>query len=383
MLNQASIDGLRIAPTSGFPVLSVYLNLPPGPESLRTAQSRMKELLATVAADAETLDREQRRSVLADVAALSSDLGRLGSDLGRGVAIFRSSGAGLDEQLALPGPVRDRALLADGPYLRPLEAMIEHYPRYCVAVVGRRLGSIFRFSMGELETWEEMRAEEIRKANYGGFTGYDEQHVRARAEEVAAKHFRAVARRLAALMRDEDAFDLLVVGGSEAHVAATIEALPADVLARLAGSFTIDPGTMTPATVLDHARRVAADREAAEERSLVAELFDAAGSGSNAVLGLEEVCAAAGNRAIGELFVQADAVTPGSVCDTCGRISCDRDGPCPVCGAPVRPVPDVVDRLGDAVRAAGGRVRHILTRGPLAAPQVGARLRFSVELDAT
>ncbi|MEN8112777.1 MAG: hypothetical protein ABFS21_00195 [Actinomycetota bacterium] len=384
MLDQASVDRLRHTPTKGFPVLSVYMNIPPGPESLRTAHARMKDLLTPVATDAERLDRDHRRSILADVEALSGDVGRLGSDLGHGVAIFRSSGAGVDEQMALPGPVRDRAIVDDVPYLRPLESMIEHFPRYCVAVVGRRIGSIFRFSMGRLETWEEMRAEEIRKANYGGFAGYEEQRVRARADDVAAKHFGLIAGRLAELMREEQAFDLLIVGGSNSHVSATIDALPPDVFGRLAGSFTIDPGTMTPAVVLDHARRVGADREAAEERRLVADLFDLAESGMRAVLGLEAVCAAVNRRAVDVLFLQAGRVTPGSVCGNCSRISRDRDGACAVCGAEVHPVPDVIDRLGEAVRAAGGRVRHILSDGPLVEVEVGARLRYPLEmLDAT
>ncbi|MEN8234140.1 MAG: hypothetical protein ABFR89_04380 [Actinomycetota bacterium] len=384
MLDHVSIDRLRHAPTKGFPVLSVYINLPPGPESLRNLPARMKDLLASVTADAELLDREHRRSILADIDALPRDSSRLGVDLGHGVAIFRSSGAGLDEQMALPGPVRDRAILDEAPYLRPLESMIEHFPRYCVAVVGRRLGSIFRFSMGRLETWEEMRAEEIRKSNYGGFAGYEEQRVRARTDEVTAKHFGLVAGRLAELMREEDAFDLLIVGGSDSHVAATIDALASDVFGRLAGSFTIDPGTMTPALVLDHARRVAADREVVEERRFVGDLFDAAASGGNAVLGLEAVCAAVNRRAVDVLFLQADRVTPGSVCEACERISRERDGACSVCGATVHPVPDVIDRLAESVRAAGGRVRHILTEGPLADVEVGARLRYPLEiLDAT
>ncbi|MEA2010893.1 MAG: hypothetical protein U9N78_09315, partial [Actinomycetota bacterium] len=155
-------------------MLSVYVNLQPGPESLRNLPARIKDLLAQVEATSEVLPRSQRLSIREDVQALSRDVGRFGTDLGHGVAVFRSSGAGIDEQFALPGPVRDRAIVDTSPYIRPLEAMIEHYQRYCVTVVGRRLGSIFRFSMDQLETWEEMRDEEIRKANYGGFSGYEE-----------------------------------------------------------------------------------------------------------------------------------------------------------------------------------------------------------------
>jgi len=377
VLDQVTVDRLREMDPMGFPVLSVFVNLQPGPESLRTVPARIKDLLGHVEESSASLPRLQRLSLREDVAALTNDIGRFGSDLGHGVAIFRSNGAGIDQQLVLPGPVRDRAVIDVAPYLRPLEAMIEYYSRYCVAVVGRRFSSIFRFSMDELETWEEMRDEEIRKANFGGFAGYEEQRVRSRAEEVTARHYRAVAGRLAELKRSEGGFDLLIVGGADSHIEGTIEALPPDVASLVAGTFSIDPGTMTPATVRDHARRVAVAWEVQDEQRVIAGLFDVASSGGRAVLGLDEVCGVVNQRAVDILYVQAGDITPGSVCTGCGRVSRDRGVACSVCGQPTRSVPDVIDRLSESVRAAGGHVRYILNAGPLSDFEVGAQLRYS------
>ncbi len=376
VLDQAQIDRLRQTDAGEFPVLSVYVNLEPGPDSLRTLPPRIKDLLAQVEISSESLPRPQRLSIREDVRALSRDVGRFGTDLGHGVAIFLSSGAGIDEQFALPGPVRDRAIVDAGPYTRPLEAMIEHYQSYCVTVIGRRIGSIFRFSMDQLDTWEEMRDEEIRKANYGGFSGYEEQRVRARAEEMAARHYRHVAERLAELRRTDGGFDLLIVGGSDVHVAGLLDVLPTDVAAVMAGTFVVDPGTMTPATVLEHARRVAAEWEVEEERRLVADLFDAAASGGTAILGLEEACVAVNRRAVEVLYIQAERTTPGSVCLECERVTCETGSVCAICGGELSAVPDVVDRLSELVRSTGGRVRHILNEGPLAEVEAGALLRY-------
>ncbi len=380
MLNQSSIDRLRQMDTHGFPVLSVYVNLQPGPESLRTVPARMKDLLTGVEAAAADLPREHRLSLRADVETLENDLGRFGADLGRSVAVFRSNGAGIDQQFVLPGPVRERAIVDTSAYLRPLEAMIEYYSRYGVAVVGRRFASIFRFSMDQLETWEEMRDEEVRKSNFGGFAGYEEQRVRARADEIAAKHYRAVAGRLAELKRSEDGFDFLILGGPEVHVEGTIEALPPDVAELVAGTFVIDPGTMTPATVKERSRVIAAEWEEREDERLIDELLDTAASGGRAVLGLDAVCSVVNQRAVDTLYVQAGETTPGTVCTGCGRVSRERDEICSVCGAPTIPVPDVIDRLSESVRAAGGSVRHILSPGPLSEFEVGARLRYSTVL---
>ena len=377
MLDQAQIDRLRRIDIGGYPVLSVYVNLEPGPESLRNIPARIKDLLAQTEVSSEAQPRSQRLSIREDVDVLSRDVGRFGTDLGHGVAVFRSSGAGLDEQFALPGPVRDRAIIDTAPYIRPLEAMVEHYQRYCVVVVGRRFGSIFRFSMDQLDTWEEMRDEEIRKANYGGFSGYEEQRVRARADEMAARHYRHVAERLAELRRSDGGFDLLIVGGSDPHVAGLLETLPPDVADVSAGTFVIDPGTMTPATVLDHARRVAAEWEVQEEHRIVADLFDTAASGGFAVLGLEETCAAVNRRSVEVLYIQAERTTPGSTCADCGRVTCETGSACPVCGGSLHSIPDVVDRLSESVRNTGGRVRHILNAGPLGGVEAGAMLRYA------
>jgi peptide chain release factor subunit 1 len=379
-VDQALIDRLRQTDTNGFPVLSVFINLEPGPESLRNVPATIKELLAQVDDASMGFSRAQAMSVREDVQAISSSIGRFGTDLGRSIAIFRSSGAGLDEQVALPGPVRDRAILDTAPYLRPLEAMLEHYQRFCVAVVGRRIASIFRFSMGSLETWEEMRDEEVRKANYGGFSGYEEHRVRARSDELAVRHYRHVGARLAELQRNGNGFDLLIVGGSDAHVAGTVDALPPDVAARLAGSFTVDIRTMTPATVLAHAQRVAAAWEHEREQKLVADLLDAAASGGDAVLGLEPVCEAVNQRAVDVLFIQIGRAVPGFVCAECGWVSCTADPTCRACGAGLRWVPDLIDRLIESVRTSGGAVQHVLTDGALADVEVGARLRYSLAM---
>jgi peptide subunit release factor 1 (eRF1) len=380
VVDQASIDRLRQTDTNGFPVLSIFVNLEPGPESLRNVPATIKDLLAQVDEASMGFSHAQAMSVREDLQAVSSRIGRFGTDLGRSIAIFRSSGAGLDEQLSLPGPVRDRAILDTAPYLRPLEAMLEHYQRFCVAVVGRRIASIFRFAMGRLETWEEMRDEEVRKANYGGFSGYEEHRVRARSDELTARHYRHVGARLAELQRSEDGFDLLIVGGSDSHVAGTVAALPPDVAGRLAGSFAIDPRTMTPAIVLDHAQRVAAAWEQQREQKLVADLVDTAASGGDAVLGLESVCDAVNQRAVEVLVIQIGRAVPGFACAECGWVSCATDNECRVCGSELQRVPDLVDRLSDSVRASGGTVQHVLSDSPLADIEVGARLRYSLAM---
>ena len=383
MLDQATVDRLRRLDGRGLPVLSVYLSLEPRPETLRTIPTRLKDLLSDIKDDADELARDQRMSLRKDIDALSKSSTGFASDLGRGVAIFRASGAGIDEHVGLPGPVRDRAVLDVSPYLRPLEAMLDHHRRFCVAVVDARFASIFRFRMDNLETWEEMRSpamaeEDFRKINYGGFAGYDERRVRAHADEVLVRHYREIASRLDDLFDEEPGYDLLILGGSEVHAAGVVDALPPPLTKCLAGTFVIDPHTMTAATVLEHSKLVAEAFEVDEQRHLVSRLMDAAAANGAAVIGVDESTDAANQRAVETLVVQADHTAPGTVCGNCGWIAGPTESVCTACGHEPAWVPDIIDALGDSVRSNGGRIRHVIVETKLADEEVGAFLRYPV-----
>ncbi len=381
MLEQATVDRLRGLDGQGLPVLSVYLSLEPGPGTLRSIPTRLKDMLSDIKEVGVRLARDQRMSLRNDIEALSKSSTSFASDLGRGVAIFKSSGAGIDEHVGLPGPVRDRAVLDAAPYLRPLEAMLDHYRRFCVAVVDARFASIFRFRMDNLETWEEMRSpamaeEDFRKANYGGFAGYDERRVRAHADEVLVRHYRDIASRLDELVDDDPGYDLLIIGGPEVHAARVVAELAPPLTRRLAGTFVIDPHTMTAATVLEHSKRVAQAYEADEQRHLVSRLMDAAASNGTAVVGVDESTDAANQRAVETLVVQADRTAPGTVCGNCGWIAGPTELVCMACGHEPAWVPDIIDALGDSVRTNGGRIQHVIVETKLADEEVGAFLRY-------
>ncbi len=383
MLEQATVDRLRGLDGQGLPVLSVYLGLEPGPGTLRSIPTRLKDMLSDIKDGVDQLPRDQRMSLRSDIEALSKASTSFASDLGRGVAIFKSSGAGIDEHIGLPGPVRDRAVVDGYPYLRPLEAMLDHYRRFCVAIVDARFASIFRFRMDRLETWEEMRSsamgeEDFRKANYGGFSGYDERRVRAHADELLVKHYREIATRLDDLFDEEPGYDLLIIGGPEVHSAGVVDVLPPPLTKCLAGTFVIDPHTMTAATVLEHSKRVAQTYEADEQRRLVGRLMDAAAANGAAVIGIGRSTEAANQRAVETLVVQADRTSPGTVCGNCGWIAGPTESVCKACGHEPAWVPDIIDALGDSVRTNGGRIQHVIVETKLADEEVGAFLRYQV-----
>ena len=377
MLTQETVDRIRSSDGEGHPILSVYLGLRPGVGELRSLSPRLKDLMAPVRASLVDLPRDSAMSLRADIEAVMAASDQVSGDLGRGVALFRCSAAGIDEYVSLPGPVRDRAVTDLEPYLRPLYAMLEHYHSYCAVVIGRRKSSIFRFRMGELETWEEMAEEEVRKQNYGGFSGYEEGKTRNRAEEIAHRHYRDTAQRLREL-DDNDSFDLLLIGGPTDHVDGLVGELDSTLRSKLAGTFTIDPGTMTPAAVRTHCEELSAAYDRKRETEVVAGLLERAGSGPLATVGVDPVLGAVNQRAVAELVVQGMSSTPGRRCSDCGWLVSGNGAMCPACGEGMRDVPDLLDAMATAVRLSGGSVQNVITETPLMTYEVGAVLRYAV-----
>lgn len=379
MLNSEVVDRLRSMVGEGRPVLSVYVNVEPGVDTSRMSTTRLKELLAGLVPSVEELPRSQRLGLRDDMEDALDAVRLMGEAEGRSVALFRSRRANISETLWLPGPVRDRAVVAEAPYVRPLEAMLEHYRRFAVVVIERRGSQVFRFSMDRVVEWEETSDEEIRKANWGGFAGYEERRVRARADEVAARHYRDVSAGLYRLWRQGHGFDLLIVGGSSEHVGALLRTLHPDLSARVAGTFTVDPGTMTHSVILRHSRLIAEDHEAAQQQRLVERVLGMAAAGGAAVVGLDEVIGAANHRAIDVLVVQGERSSAGSRCTSCGWLSSTLPDLCAVCGGEFAKASDMLDAISVAVRSAGGRVHNILTDTPLRSSEVAAFLRYSLE----
>ncbi len=381
MISEELLAKLRNERHDGVPVVSVYLRIGPDVSELRALTPRLKDLLHPIREAAADLDRDSQLSVRTDVDRITNLDGPLASGRGTGVAVFASHAAGLYEVVPLPAAVRDRAVLDDAPYLWPLEAMAAELRRYCGVVLDRRRAEILRFHQRELESWEQINAEELRKANYGGFSGYEERRVRTHAEEVATRHYRDVAARLYDIHR-EDGFDLLLVGGQSDNVDGLVGELHSDLAQRLAGTFTVDTHTVTPAVVEEMCRQLVQEHEAREQAELVDRLIDAAKSGGLAALGLAEVLDAVNQRAVATMVVDTDATIPGTRCGSCNWLADAASERCPACGEPAVPVPDLVDAMAAAVRRAGGEARHIFTETPLAAHRVGASLRYAVAAPA-
>jgi protocatechuate 3,4-dioxygenase beta subunit len=132
--------------------------------------------------------------------------------------------------------------------------------------VEREKAWLYEFYMGDLEDAAKVRGRALRKPDYaGGWQGYEEQAVHDKAQLLARRHFRDTADKIDDLMGRTGA-ELLIVGGHQETVAEFLPFLPRHVQPRVAGTFVVDPSTMSPGQVRERAEEVVEAYQRDEER---------------------------------------------------------------------------------------------------------------------
>jgi peptide chain release factor subunit 1 len=370
MLSAETIRRIIRFDGDGLPVTSLYTRV--ATDSARDVHARVDSLADQVSplAKDSSIEREARLSVRADLERVKEAVREERWKPG-GMAIFACSGRDLYEEVPLPRPVRDRIVVEDTPYVRPMLAVLDEYHRACVAVVDKASARFWEVYQDEMREAGKVRDRALRKPNAAGVA---EVRVRNKADELSRRHYRSVAQRLDEMFRS-GGFDLLIIGGHDYEVPAFTGFLPRELRSRIAGTFSIDPSTEPVAEIRAQADAVLRRYERDEERQLVTDVFEKLATGRPAAAGLADCLWAGSVAAVQTLLVAEGATAPGVVCDQSGWLAVSGET-CPLSGNPARKTADVIDELAEAVIDEGGSVRHIEDDDRLSEVAVAADLRF-------
>ncbi|MDR0343702.1 MAG: SpoIIE family protein phosphatase, partial [Nocardiopsaceae bacterium] len=255
------------APDSSL--MSVYLTVPLDPAERRGLPARLDDLLrsardAPAAGGALPRARRLQLPVVKDVVSA-----RAADWLGRSVAIFACPELNLLEAIPLRGQVAERAMVGTRPYVRPLLADLRRSPSYLAVVVDRRRAWLWRVSGNGIEARGSVQGDTVASRRFGGWHGLAAYRNEQRARGLVRKHY---AQTVSALTGALGGCGPVAVGGQEAETAAFRAVLPPALAGRLAGTFVIDPHTMTPARVRQLADGVVSRWEGAREAGLAAEV---------------------------------------------------------------------------------------------------------------
>lgn len=367
MISYADVEKLRDMRAPGPVLLSLYLQVPLDPAELRGLAAKAANLMRSVSA-ARSDDVSTARLSRADWDAVLGTLAAHGREwLGHTVAFFGCAEIGLSETLPLPCALPERAVLAARPHVRPLLAAIHRCPDYLVAIADRRHAWVLSVSGTRVETVARQSEEGPRSPRFGGWYGLDTHRVQQRIIQLGRHHNREVA----AMLERSDGTGRhgpLVIGGHHGGVASLLQDLPPAVRDRLAGSFTADPHTLTPARIRELADPVVDVWVARRERELAEEIL-----GGLTAVGLHASLAAVNEGAVAHLLVAREDMIGGYACGRCGGLSTGSDE-CPDWGTAACAVPDLLEEMVQRTLDDNGQVTAIRD-----APfSVAAKLRFPV-----
>ncbi len=255
------------------PVLSLYLPLDDAPAVDRGFIARAKDLLYPL--KTEDGGANEVDTALAHIDSMAPS--------GRTLVLFSSSADRFLEVFHVQVRLPALAKLAPQPYLAPLDAAFDNYPRVAVVAFGERDARIIETNLAQIVGVSSVSDDVPPHQRQGGWAAFkiDRDH-----SEHVRGHYRHIAEKLRELNQGGAFKRLVLLGAPESTSGLTEELEPA--LERLvvgsAHIATYESDDQIVATGLE----LAAAEERREEATLVGEIRDRAFAGGKASLGWDE-----------------------------------------------------------------------------------------------
>jgi peptide chain release factor subunit 1 len=358
---------------NGAPVSSLYLDVD-GRRYPRKqeVQVRAEELCHQLREQAHQFERGPKRSVYDDAERMLAFFEGLDRGPTRGVALFSCSEAGLWEEVRVPRSVRDRAALAEHPYVLPLEVLLETYERFCTVLIDREKARLFLVHMGSIREQSEVFDDVPGQHDQGGWS---QARFQRHIEEHVAKHLKHVGEVLLRFFKRRG-FEHLILAGPEETMTEFERGLHDYLRKRVVARITL-PMTAGTEEVLTRSLEVEERLEEERERRTVDLVRAETAAGRLAVLGFPKVLEALNDLRVATLVVPLGLEAKGQRCSRCGRLWMEQ-ARCPTCRGELEMVPDVVESAVAAALRQNARVETISFAGPdvLGSDQIGALLRY-------
>jgi peptide chain release factor subunit 1 len=377
MITKADLDALRERkPVPDSPVLSVYLDIDQGKANNlhRRFEASLQDMLRSIEAQ---LDQRQLKSLSADAGRAEQYVSNL-EPRAKGLILFCDDSENFFWTREIKVVVRNNASWNENPYILPLLEILDEFERYGVVLVDKAHARLFTVFMNEIqEHYDALAPASVRHTKT---TGTDhilsERRFQSKADAHAHGHLKHVAETLDKLV-DHYGLDRLLVAGPVEATAELHHLLSKRVCGRVVERFSL-PIKASEHEILEATLRIERQAERQEEKQIVEELV--AGNGRHAVtLGVEPTVRALCENRIWRLVYTEGLRLRGGQCANCGNLFDRSDGICDYCGAALKPVDDLLERMVERVLEQDGKVEQVAADAAIRLQQaggVGAFLRF-------
>ncbi len=365
MITRKELKELVDFDTQGHKVLSLYLNTDLTQHMKEERRLALKQLLEPI--DGATRPDAERVTKFFD---------QEYDWQAQGIAIFASAPLNFWREMRLAIPVLDYVSIDAKPNVRPLTDLLDEYECYCIALVDRDHARFFAIQLGEIEEYSTELPATPGRHKQGAWNA---ARLQRHTEALALQNLKQAAHLTSDFFKSQNCSHLLLAGTTDILPQFRGQ-LPKALQKQIAGEFVMD--IQAPASrVLDKAREIQARVEREREITWVQDLSGAAlQKHPTATLGLADTLGALLESQVSLLIVAADYSAPGSACSACEYLSAQALTTCPLCGKPMQPVPQMVDRAIRKAIEIGSQVEVV--RDPAASKLkemggIGAMLRYS------
>jgi peptide chain release factor subunit 1 len=348
-------------------VLSVYVNSDPTEGKADTLKLRLRNLL-------------KGNELADDTAAVERYFDHTYDRSGRSVAVFSCTVKKFFRAYPLAVPVPDQVYTSDQPVVNPLAELLDDYGGYGVVLVDKQGARLFFFHLGELREQEGVLGEVVRHikrgsassmvGRRGGMAGHTHE-----ADEVVDRNMKESVE-FAIHFFEENHVRRVLIGGTDENQAMFRNLLPKAWQSLVVGTFPM--GMIASHTeVLARAMQIGLEAERRREERMVEVAINASAKGGAGLTGIDEILKAALGGRVQTLLVFEGYHQPGYRCKNCGYLTTIKQAACPVCGAEIETIADMVDLAVRSVMQNGGEVEVIHHSPALkGVGNVGAILRY-------
>lgn len=369
------LDELAAFEPTGYPFISLYLNLQPDQHGRDNFESFVRKEFK---AKAKSLPPEslELMSFKRDTARIESYLRDEVRPSANGLAIFASAGANdYFKAVQLNVPLKRHDLhINERPHLYPLARVIDQYPRYIALLADTNSARLFVFGLGNILGREEMQHVKPTHTQAGGWT---HMHYQRHMDNFHRQHAKEVVEVLDRVVREE-AVEHIILAGDEVIIPLLREQLPGRLKEKIIDVLRLDIKTPEHA-VLKATMDSLREHNLQTDAEKVRQLFDDYRAGGLAVVTWKDTVEAIERGQVDELLLTASAReirTDVQEIDDAAVNRYSSDTPPDSCTEP-RLMP--ADLLVTLARQTGARVTFIEDTALLSSVGgVGAMLRYRI-----
>jgi peptide subunit release factor 1 (eRF1) len=339
----AQIESLTQFKSGNFPVTSFYLDTDKSRLLKKEIMVSLKQVLNEGKARLEAVDlaREKKESLALDLEKISAFCAQnLGSFNHAGLALFSCSRKGFWQPVFLPHGPRNRFVIDQNFYVRPLPAILDKYRHICVFLLSRREARWYEVYMGEITPLDKLTSDVPGRVKKGGYEGNESKRIERHIEAHVLEHFKKASRMTFDIFKKNHFVSLFL--GCEGDSYPILEPLlHAYVKDRLKGRMKAKPAD-SAAVVLKEAGEIENGLKTDEESEIVLKLIAELERGGRACSGVRETLQRLNQFEVQTLVVTHNFSKEGRACPNCKFLYLE-DEICPVCRRKTDPVTDIID----------------------------------------